>query len=535
MFFNKNLTIILVLFCFFSAYSQSENESKEHFEIQINNRDTNILKYNVSFQNLQIKKMLANSDFNILIGGTQAFGDIRNRDFLPSYDEEMNFFDIQPSIEISITKHLNHILAIQTSFITGKFGGLKREKIGEDYEVYEPYPGFYEGNGEYFITNFKELDFQIILNLTNALSLFTTPYNNKYSFYLKTGIGINTFNSINRNLGSGNYIYSYGYKEGVYLQNSNFEKLDLRSSPRESTYILGLFSKYEINEKLSLIFDLTKRKAYTDLWDSHNNNAKDDNFNFYAVGFSYKISSKPDDKWITPLDEIQNSLNTTKAKINWLNQDTDSDGVSDVYDKEINTPLGVSVDGSGKALDVDMDNVPDYLDKEPFSNKGAIVDKYGVEFDSDFDGVPDSKDLEAKTLVGSIVNEYGISIGSNYNNLAFIPSIYFEKSSSYINSSNASKLANIAIMMHNNDNIKLIVIGNADNNGTSKNNYQIALKRAQETASYLSSNFNIDIKRFVIQSNGDKNNIIKKLSDKQEIKTKFIDEINRRVDFKIFD
>ena len=89
--------------------------------------------------------------------------------------------------------------------------------------------------------------------------------------------------------------------------------------------------------------------------------------------------------------------------------------------------------------------------------------------------------------------------------------------------------------MHNNDNIKLIVIGNADNNGTSKTNYQIALNRAQETANYLSSNFNIDIKRFVIQSNGDKNNIIKNSSNKQEIKTKFIDEINRRVDFKIFD
>ena len=49
---------------------------------------------------------------------------------------------------------------------------------------------------------------------------------------------------------------------------------------KETVYLYGILAKYEINDKYSIIFDATKRKAYTDLWDSHNNNAKDDNFNF---------------------------------------------------------------------------------------------------------------------------------------------------------------------------------------------------------------------------------------------------------------
>ena len=65
--------------------------------------------------------------------------------------------------------------------------------------------------------------------------------------------------------------------------------------------------------------------------------------------------------------------------------------VSDSFDKSPNTPIGVSVDGSGTALDVDMDNISDYRDADPFSNRGAQVDENGVELDDDKDGVPNER------------------------------------------------------------------------------------------------------------------------------------------------
>ena len=66
------------------------------------------------------------------------------------------------------------------------------------------------------MTNFNELDIQLLLNLSN--SAFFSKYSlDNFDFFFNTGFGINTFNSLNRNF-SGTYIYSYGYEEGVYLQ-----------------------------------------------------------------------------------------------------------------------------------------------------------------------------------------------------------------------------------------------------------------------------------------------------------------------------
>jgi OOP family OmpA-OmpF porin len=43
--------------------------------------------------------------------------------------------------------------------------------------------------------------------------------------------------------------------------------------------------------------------------------------------------------------------------------DADNDGVCDDWDRELNTPIGARVDGSGKALDMDFDGVIDLKDK----------------------------------------------------------------------------------------------------------------------------------------------------------------------------
>ena len=63
-------------------------------------------------------------------------------------------------------------------------------------------------------------------------------------------------------------------------------------SPKETVYIIGLNTRYELNNKLSILLDATKRKVNSDFWDTHDNKSKEDNFNFYSLGLSYRIGGK---------------------------------------------------------------------------------------------------------------------------------------------------------------------------------------------------------------------------------------------------
>ena len=140
------------------------------------------------------------------------------------------------------------------------------------------------------------------------------------------------------------------------------------------------------------------------------------------------------------------------------------------------------------------------------------------------------------TKIGSIVNQYGISvsqISTTGDNISYFPSIYFESGSSYINTSNLKRIATIAMVMNNNPNIRLEVIGNTDKNGTMKHNQQLAHKRAESVIDYLSSNFGIDKNRFESKSNGETKPLSNEVSSQEFPNTNTLSEINRRVDFQI--
>ena len=47
--------------------------------------------------------------------------------------------------------------------------------------------------------------------------------------------------------------------KGFYLQNDNFIKKSLLESPKEIVYVYGISSSYNLNNKIDLNFDITKR------------------------------------------------------------------------------------------------------------------------------------------------------------------------------------------------------------------------------------------------------------------------------------
>ncbi|MCH8546063.1 MAG: OmpA family protein, partial [Cryomorphaceae bacterium] len=205
-----------------------------------------------------------------------------------------------------------------------------------------------------------------------------------------------------------------------------------------------------------------------------------------------------------PMSDMYSKVRDIEDKIDKLTKDSDGDGVSDYFDKDPDTPEGVAVDGAGRPLDVDMDGIPDYMDADPFTNKGVKVDKDGRELDSDGDGVPDSQDLEPNTPKGALVDVRGRQIDLSKADAvdAFLPQIYFAFNSATVTAANRERLATIARVLHNNENLSMTLVGHTDKVGSEEYNKKLGERRAQAVKDYLVKNFNIDGSRLEIKSKG---------------------------------
>jgi len=106
--------------------------------------------------------------------------------------------------------------------------------------------------------------------------------------------------------------------------------------------------------------------------------------------------------------------------------DSDLDGVADLLDQELNTPVGALVYGNGVAIDTDKDGIQDYKDDCPMlygsSEKNGCPETIAVLMnngesisikDSDGDGVVDALDVEKDTYEGSKVYGDGSAIDTD--------------------------------------------------------------------------------------------------------------------------
>ena len=542
------LLVVVVSLCVCGiAYSQNNAVSNA------------INKQNISINNSEIKH--SNSSAKDIIplwkgwavgftfGLTQFDGDIRQHNHYPASQKSSNFFELRSAVSLSLVKQINVFYSLSAELSSGSFSGLRRNNEYLGYDIYDPYQN-YEGNGDKFVTSFKEADFILNIDMTKAMAYFFKPkQTGKLSFDAKLGIGYNIYNSVRKNLFSDTYIYSFGYTdEGANSLGTNYgsQKKDLFSSPSETVYIYGVQAKYKLNARINLLLDYTVRNGKTDKWDASimsTQNLKD-KFSFLSMGLAYRIGKHDYAKeWESPIDGLKDDVSTLFVKIDGFTHDADNDGVSDAFDKSSNTPLGVAVDGSGNALDVDMDNVPDYRDADPFSNRGAQVDDNGKELDDDKDGVPNSMDLESNTPVGTMVNQFGINVmNTNYVNsggLIYFPSIYFNSGSAKVGNSNVNRIATMALLLKNNPDVNLNVIGHTDNVGTPKFNKKLGLKRANAVINYLVLNYSIEADRLTATTKGEAeplSSVIEITSDIEgDIKANSLAEINRRVDFEIVD
>ena len=543
---SKSTLLVVVLLCCCSLVFAQDNAISN----AINKHDIQINKTEIKSSNSDEREIISlwkGWSVGFGFGVTQFDGDIRQHNHYPAYQKTGDFFELKSAVSFSLNKQINSFYSLSAEVISGSFSGLRISNEYLGYNLYDPYQN-YEGNGDKFSASFNEADLMVNIDISNVMAYFFTPKKvGNLSFDAKLGLGYNIYNSVRKNLFSDTYIYSFGYQdEGANSLGSDYGtiKKGIFSAPAETVYIYGILAKYKLNSRLNLVLDYTVRNGKTDKWDASIMNTQNlrDKFNFLSVGIAYKFGNHDyNNEWESPIDGLKGDVTTLFVKIDGFTDDADNDGVSDAFDKSPNTPLGVAVDGSGNALDVDMDNVPDYRDADPFSNRGAQVDENGVELDDDKDGVPNSIDLESNTPVGTMVNQFGINISSttyvSAGGMIYFPSIYFNLGSAIVGNSNENRIATMALMLKNNPDIKLNVVGHTDNIGTPRFNKRLGLKRANAVINYLVVNYNVDINRLSAITKGEEN----PLSDATQIsgglegmvKENTLAEINRRVDFEI--
>ncbi len=451
-------------------------------------------------------------------GWTQFYGDIRQYDF--GFSKEKSEY-LNGAGGIFISYKLNSVIGFNVNVMGGTLGGAKR-KTGK----WSNSPN----SNVKFKTGFVDYTLNTRVNFVNLMYSDRTK-DRIFTSYVTAGLGFITFRSLKTRL------YDTPTESaGDIVGNSSTGDAGVKTKKMTTELILpvGLGIKFRISKRFDIGLEYTQRFALaSDKLDATIAGKKSSDgygyFNlFVAVKFGKQTHAK---EWVNPFQALNQNIADLQANVDGLAQDADGDGVSDIFDKEENTPADIAVDGSGRSLDTDADGVPDYLDADPFTNKGARVDENGKELDSDNDGVADSQDIEPNTEEGALVNFQGKTInletaGSSTDiNVSggALPSIYFKVNSARIDYwSSYDRLAEVAQVMKADENIKVKVIGSADKNGTEDYNESLSEKRAQAAVDHLVKIYGIDAGRFTIASEGEKDPLA--ISDEAL-------NVNRRVDF----
>ena len=193
-----------------------------------------------------------------------------------------------------------------------------------------------------------------------------------------------------------------------------------------------------------------------------------DNFINATLGITLKLGKHESHlMWHDPLQEIYYRLDVLESKnvdVEVCKKgDADNDGVCDDWDRELNTPIGARVDGSGKALDMDFDGVIDLKDK--CVTVPGLVENYGCPY------------IDENTLV--IVDE---------NTKKFFEGIVFDLDKATLTPKSIEKL-NIAadILKKSNKNSRYLVIAATDTRASDSYNLELSNRRAQSVINYLIS------------------------------------------------
>ncbi len=222
--------------------------------------------------------------------------------------------------------------------------------------------------------------------------------------------------------------------------------------------------------------------------------------------------------WTSPLDMIAEDLAEVKARPILDLTDSDSDGIIDMLDQEVESPANAVVDTRGVAMDSDNDGVLDHEDKEPFSAPGYKVDSEGVA------QIPDPNYLSEDEINRLVDGKIAAIDFPDPNVDWFLPMINFGDNSYKIKDSEKAKLHHVATVLKQNPNVRVVAKGYTDRRASDCYNNLLSFNRVQATIDYLTTKYGIASDRVILTYGGETNAIID---------TNGSNLINRRVEFNV--
>ncbi len=222
--------------------------------------------------------------------------------------------------------------------------------------------------------------------------------------------------------------------------------------------------------------------------------------------------------WSNPLGQVSEAITALEARPIYDPTDTDKDGIIDAIDDEDESPAGARVDSRGVTLDSDMDKVPDYKDKEPYSPPGFRVDPMGVAqvpkpiSEDDVNRIVDAKLAAYKPPVQPGLSDW------------FLPMVNFEDNRYDIRYSEYEKLYQVASVLKQNPNLKVVATGSTDARASEQYNNVLSYNRANAAVNFIVTNYGIARDRLILNWNGEGSPLI-------PVKGAILQ--NRRVEFRV--
>jgi OOP family OmpA-OmpF porin len=169
------------------------------------------------------------------------------------------------------------------------------------------------------------------------------------------------------------------------------------------------------------------------------------------------------------------------CEIEEIDRDSDNDRVPDSRDKCPNTPTGMAVDADGCSLDSDQDGVPTAIDRCPASLRGESVDEFGCSDDTDKDGVRNAQDRCLNTRYGVEVDRNGCEI----RDIISLPGVNFQSGSDLLLAGAHNLIHDVAATLKANDYLLIEVAGHTDSQGNEIDNQGLSDRRAKTVYDYL--------------------------------------------------
>jgi outer membrane protein OmpA-like peptidoglycan-associated protein len=205
--------------------------------------------------------------------------------------------------------------------------------------------------------------------------------------------------------------------------------------------------------------------------------------------------------WLNPLDGAMSDIAALKQRPMLDLTDSDGDGIIDMLDQQKDSPRGARVDTRGVTLDSDADGIADHLDKEPFSPPGYKVDAMGVAqvpkpiTETDVNRLIDAKLANFK-LPAPKVTEW------------FLPMINFKDNSYGVEYAEYEKLYQIATVLKQNPELKVVAIGGTDKRSTEKYNNVLSYNRAKAAIDFIVAQHGIARDRLILNWVGEGTTLI---------------------------